>query len=109
MNINFKEIEKRNRKYAEIQTTNEENEQKLSNLEDEKNTLLHELESQKITLLKLKNKENNLNLLYKSNKKLLNDKEEHILKLKNTINQYQKYKNKSKKTNIQLISIIVLI
>ena len=55
MNINFKEIEKRNRKYAEIQTTNEENEQKLSNLEDEKNILLHELESQKITLLKLKN------------------------------------------------------
>ena len=97
MNINFKEIEKRNRKYAEIQTTNEENEQKLSNLEDEKNTLLHELESQKITLLKLKNKENNLNLLCESNKKLLNDKEEHILKLKNTINQYQKYKNKSKK------------
>ena len=97
MNINFKEIEKRNRKHAEIQMTNEENEQKIANLEDEKNSLLHESESQKITLLKLKNKENNLNLLCESNKKLLNDKEEHILKLKNTINQYQKFKNKNKK------------
>jgi hypothetical protein len=95
MNINLKKIEKRNRKYAEIQTANEENEQKLSNLEDEKNSLLHELESQKIILLKLKYKENNLNLLNESNKKVLNDKEEHILKLKNTINKYEN-KNKNK-------------
>ena len=42
-------------------------------------------------LLNLKYKEKNLNLLNESNKKALNDKEEHIIKLKNSINQYHKY------------------
>ena len=94
MKLNFQKIEKKNRKNAEIQITNEENEQKVLNLKDEKQNLLHELETQKIYLMKLKYKEDNLNLLNESNKKALNDKEEHILKLKNTINQYNKYKNK---------------
>ena len=99
MKLNFQKIEKKNRKNAEIQITNEENEQKVLNLKDEKQNLLHELETQKIYLMKLKYKEDNLNLLNESNKKALNDKEEHILKLKNTINQYNKYKNKFQKNS----------
>ena len=93
MNLNFQKLEQINRENAKIQITNEENEQKIANLQEENHSLLNELESQKISLLKLKNKEKNLNLLNDSNKKALNDKEEHILKLKNTINKYHKQKN----------------
>ena len=102
MNINLKKIEQRNRKYAEIQHTNEENEHQLTDLEDKKNALLLELESQKISMLKLKYQENNLNLLNESNKKVLNDKEEHILKLKNTINLYQKLNNNKKQDKLSI-------
>ncbi len=63
MKLNFEKIEKKNRKNAEIQIMNEENEQKILNLKDEKQNLLHELETQKIYLMKLKYKEDNLNLL----------------------------------------------
>ena len=91
VNKNFKKIEKRNRKNAEIQILNEENEQKVINLQEEKISLQDELEKKKIMLLNLKYKEKNLNLLNESNKKALNDKEEHIIKLKNSINQYHKY------------------
>ena len=48
MNINLEKIEQKNRKNAEIQIINEENEQKVMNLQDDKQSLLHELESQKI-------------------------------------------------------------
>ena len=92
-NFIFQKIEQRNRKNAEIQILNEENEQKIMNLEDEKNSLVKDLEKHKIMLMNLKNKEQNLNLLNESNKRLLQDKEEHILKLKNTIDQFNKYKN----------------
>ena len=99
MDLDLQKIEKRNRKNAEIQITNEENEQKIINLQDKKQSLLHELENQNIILLKLKNKEDNLNLLNESNKKAINDKEEHILKLKNTINKYNIYKDNSRLNN----------
>ena len=71
-------------------------------IEDKKNALLLELESQKISMLKLKYQENNLNLLNESNKKVLNDKEEHILKLKNTINLYQKLNNNKKQEKLSI-------
>ena len=89
----FQKIEQKNRKNAENQILNEENEQKIFNLEEEKNILTEELEKNKILLLNLKNKENNLNILNESNKRVLHDNEEHIIKLKNTINQFNKYKN----------------
>ena len=98
-NVIFQKIEKKNRKNAEIQILNEENEQKMLNLEEEKNNLIEELEKNKILLSNLKNKEQNLNLLNESNKKVLLDNEEHINKLKNTINQFNKYKNNPKKNN----------
>ena len=69
VNKNFKKIEKRNRKNAEIQILNEENEQKVINLQEEKISLQDELEKKKIMLLNLKYKEKNLNLLNESNKK----------------------------------------
>ena len=99
MNLDFQKIEKRNRKNAEIQTTNEENEQKMMNLQDQKQSLLHEYENQKIFLSNLKNKEENLNMLNESNKKAINDKKEHILKLKNTINKYNNYKDNPRVNN----------
>ena len=92
-NIFFQKIEQKNRKNAEIQILNEENEQKLISLEEEKNALTEELEKNKILLLKLKNKGENLNILNESNKKALLDNEDHIIKLKNTINQMKSYKN----------------
>jgi len=98
----FQKIEQKNRKNAEIQILNEENEQKMMNLEEEKNMLIADLEKHKILLLNLKNKENNLNLLNESNKKVLNDKEEHILKLKNTINLYQKLNNNKKQEKLSI-------
>lgn len=97
--IIFQKIEQRNRKNAEIQILNEENEQKIIYLEDEKNSLIKDLEKYKIVLMNLKNKEHNLNMLNESNKKLLQDKEEHILKLKNTIDQFNKYKNNNLMNN----------
>ena len=95
----MEKIEKKNRKFAEIQLINEENEQKILSLQDEKQSLSNELESRKIYLLKLKYKEDNLNLLNESNKRALNDKEEHILKLKNTINRYHKFNDKINPNN----------
>ena len=52
-------IEKENRKKAEIKITNEDNEKKISLLNDEKHNLNNEIEILKIDLLKLKNNENN--------------------------------------------------
>ena len=92
-NIIFQKIEQKNRKNAEIQILNEENEQKMFELEEKKNSLIEDLEKNKILLMKLKNKEQNLNILNESNKKALHDNEEHIIKLKNTINQLNNYKN----------------
>ena len=89
----FKKIENNNRRNAEIQISNEENEQKMNQLEEEKNNLITELEKLKLTDSELKNREKNLNLLNDSNKKALQDNEEHIFKLKNTINQLNKEKN----------------
>ena len=99
----FQKIEQQNRKNAEIQILNEENEQNMIYLEEEKNVLTEELEKNKIILLNLKNKELNLNMLNESKKKALHDNEEHIIRLKNTINQFNKYKeNNSKKFNNNL-------
>ena len=89
----FKKIENNNRRNAEIQISNEENEQKMNQLEEEKNNLTNEFENLKLTYSELKNREKNLNLLNDSNKKALQDNEEHIFKLKNTINQLNKEKN----------------
>ena len=49
MNLNFQKLEQINRENAKIQTTNEENEQKIANLQEENHSLLNELESQKIS------------------------------------------------------------
>ena len=102
----FTKIENSNRRNAEIQISNEENEQKMNQLEEEKNNLTNELESLKLTYSKLLNQEKNLNLLNESNKKVLQDNEEHIFKLKNTINQLNKEKNiLSKNYNNNLFNV----
>ena len=95
----FQKIEQKNRKNAEIQILNEENEQNMIALEEDKNALIEELERNKIIMLKLKNKEDNLNMLNESKKKALHDNEEHIIRLKNTINQFNKYKENSSNKN----------
>ena len=89
-------IEEDNRKKAEIQCMNEENEKKITLLTEEKNNLNNELEQLKIELLNLKNAENNLKLLNESNSKKKNDNIEIITKLKNTINQLS---NENSSTN----------
>ena len=83
-------IEEDNRKKAEIQFMNEENEKKISLLTEEKNNLNNELEKIKIELLNLQNTEKNLKLLNESNLKKKKDSIDIITKLKNTINQLSK-------------------
>ena len=56
-------IEEDNRKKAEAQIMNEENEKKISALNEEKNNLNNDIEKMKIELLNLQNKEKNLKML----------------------------------------------
>ena len=56
-------IDINNRKKAEIQIMNEENEKKINSLEEAKHTLNKEIEKLNIELTQLKSEENNLKLL----------------------------------------------
>ena len=89
-------IEEDNRKNAEIQIMNEENEKKISNLNDEKNNLNSEIEKMKLDLINLQNKEKNLKILNESNIKRKKDNDELLNKLKNTINQLNEEKSSTK-------------
>ena len=78
-------IEINNRKKAEIQIMNEENEKKINNLEEEKGILNEEIEKLKLELNNLKGIANNLKILNDSNLKKKQDNKELITKLNNTI------------------------
>ena len=80
-------IEEDNRKKAEIQIFNEENENKVNTLTDEKFNLNNELEKLKTELNKLKNDENILKIENDSKLKGQKDNQELIKNLNKTINQ----------------------
>ena len=97
-------IEEENRKNAEKQWMNEENEKKIEMLTEEKNNLNHDIEKLKIELINLKNKENNLKILNESNLKKKKDNHELVTKLNNTIKQLNSEKtstNEKTKLNNQ--------
>ena len=89
-------IEEENRRKAEIQCTNEENEKKISTLTEEKNNSLKDIEKLKIELLNLKNSENNFSILKDSCLKRKKDNNELLNKLKSTIEQLDKEKKETK-------------
>ena len=80
-------IEEENRKNAENQWMNEENEKKIGLLTEEKNNMNNDVEKLKIELMNLKNKEKNLKLLNESNLQKKKDNHELVTKLNNTIKQ----------------------
>ena len=108
-------IEINNRKKAETQIMNEENEKKINNLEEEKNILNEKIEKLKIDLNNLKGAENNLKILNDSNLKKKQDNKELITNLNKTINQLnleiasskEKFKinNKKNKTAANYLNI----
>ena len=85
-------IEEENRKKAEAQIMNEENEKKISTLNEEKINLNNDMEKMKIELLNLQNTEKNLKILKESNMKRQKDKEELLNKLNATLEQLNKEK-----------------
>lgn len=108
-------IEINNRKKAEMQILNEENEKKINNLEEEKLTLNKELEKLNLKLNDLKGVEKNLKILNDSNLKRKQDNKELITRLKNTVDQLNseisslkekaKMNNKKNKTTENYLNI----
>ena len=108
-------IEINNRKKAEMQIMNEENEKKINNLEEEKLTLNKELEKLNLKLNDLKGVEKNLKILNDSNLKRKQDNKELITRLKNTVDQLNseisslkekaKMNNKKNKTTENYLNI----
>ena len=108
-------IEINNRKKAEMQIMNEENEKKINNLEEEKLTLNKELEKLNLKLNDLKGVEKNLKILNDSNLKRKQDNKELITRLKNTVDHLNseisslkekaKMNNKKNKTTENYLSI----
>ena len=96
-------IEINNRKKAEMQIMNEENEKKINNLEEEKLTLNKELEKLNLKLNDLKGVEKNLKILNDSNLKRKQDNKELITRLKNTVDhlnsEISSLKEKAKMNN----------
>ena len=90
----FKKVEALNRKNAEIQILNEENENKFKNLKNNGNDLLKKCEKMNLILQNLKNKGNNFMILHESNIRKLKETEELIKKLKNTKNLFEEELNK---------------
>ena len=96
----FKKLEKYNRKNAENEILNEENELKYNQLMENKEIFKNELEKLKFELTGMKNNENNLKLLKNSNLKKISDTEEIIHKLESNINKLEEeLKSKTDKIN----------